>query len=62
MVTLETSIKDLNRLGLLTVRAMNVCRNGGIETLGQLLAIDKIELLKVPNCGRKTLMEFIAVR
>lgn len=62
MVTLETSIKDLNRLGLLTVRSMNVCRNGGIETLGQLLAIDKIELLKVPNCGRKTLMELDVLR
>lgn len=62
MVTLETSIKDLNRLGLLTVRAMNVCRVGGIETLGQLLAIDKLELLKVPNCGKKTLMELDILR
>lgn len=62
MVTLETSIKDLNRLGLLTVRAMNVCRNGGIETLGQLLAIDKLEFLKVPNCGKKTLLELDILR
>lgn len=62
MVTLETSIKDLNRLGLLTVRAMNVCWNGGIETLGQLLAIDKLEFLKVPNCGKKTLMELDILR
>lgn len=28
MIALDTSIEEMNRLGLLSVRAMNVCRTG----------------------------------
>lgn len=57
MIALDTSIEEMNRLGLLSVRAMNVCRNGELKTLENILNVDKIEFLKVRNCGRKTIVE-----
>ena len=57
MIALDTSIEEMNRLGLLSVRAMNVCRTGGLKTLENILNVDKIEFLKVRNCGRKTIVE-----
>ena len=62
MIVLDATIEELNRLGLLSVRAMNACRSGGIVTLENILNIDKIELLKVRNCGRKTIAEICAIR
>lgn len=57
MIALDTSIEEMNRLGLLSVRAMNACRTGGLKTLENILNVDKIEFLKVRNCGRKTIVE-----
>lgn len=62
MIVLDTTIEELNRLGLLSVRAMNVCRNGGIKTLENILDLDHIEFLKVRNCGRKTIVEIDAIK
>lgn len=62
MIVLDTTIEELNRLGLLSVRAMNVCRNGGIKTLENILDLDNIEFLKVRNCGRKTIVEIDAIK
>lgn len=57
MISVETTIEELYRLGLISVRAMNVCRSGGIKNLVQLLRTDKPHLLQIRNCGRKTFVE-----
>ena len=57
MISADTTIEEMYRLGLISVRAMNVCRSGEIKTLIQLLKTDKFNLLKIRNCGRKTLVE-----
>lgn len=62
MIALNTSIEEMNKLGLLSVRAMNACRTGGIKTLENILNIDKAEFLKVRNCGRKTIAEVDVIR
>lgn len=62
MIALDTTIEELNRLGLLSVRAMNACRTGGIKTLENVLDMDKIEFLKVRNCGRKTIVEIDVIK
>ena len=61
MIALDTSIEEMNKLGLLSVRAMNACRTGRIKTLQNILNIDKVEFLKVRNCGRKTIAEIDAI-
>lgn len=53
----ETTIDEMNRMGLLSARAMNVCRLGGIDNLGQLLKTDVSSLLKISHCGQRTIME-----
>lgn len=62
MLTLQTTIEDLNHLGLLTVRAMNVCHRGGIKTLGDLKAVDMSDIQKIYACGRRTLMELETIK
>lgn len=57
MISAETTIEELYKLGLISVRAMNVCRFGEINNLVQLLRTDKLHLLRIRNCGRKTLVE-----
>ena len=62
MISADTTIEEMYRLGLISVRAMNVCRSGEIKTLIQLLKTDKFNLLKIRNCGRKTLVELDEIR
>jgi len=45
---------------VLSVRAYNVLRNQGINTVGELANSDARLLLQAQNCGKKTLIEFIA--
>ena len=40
-----------------SARAYNTLLNADVETLEQLLAMDRKSLLKQPNCGRVTLRE-----
>ena len=40
-----------------SVRALNIMRHIGIETVGDLIKTRRIELLKCRNAGRKTLAE-----
>lgn len=61
-ITLDTTIDDLRRQGIVTVRAYSVCRNAHIENIQQLMQFDKSSLLKVRNCGRKTLSEIVDVK
>ena len=62
MISSDTTIEEMCRLGLISVRAMNVCRYGEIKTLIQLLKADKFNLLKTRNCGRKTIIELDEIR
>lgn len=54
-------INDNTSLALLavnpsiTTRAINVCQNNGIFTIGDLMKTPDDEILKIHNCGRKTL-------
>lgn len=57
MITLDTSIEEMHKLELLSVRAKNVCNYANITTFRQLIAIDKTELLGKHHCGRKTISE-----
>ncbi len=57
MISAETTIEELYKLGLISVRAMNVCRSGEIKNLVELLKTDKLHLLRIRNCGRKTHVE-----
>ncbi len=62
MISSDTTIEEMCRLGLISVRAMNVCRYGEIKTLIQLLKADKFNLVKIRNCGRKTIIELDEIR
>lgn len=62
MINPNTTIESLNKLGILSVRATNVCNCAGIKTLGQLLAIDDLELVNLKKCGRRTIEEFYEIR
>jgi hypothetical protein len=42
---------------LLTVRAANCLRAGGIRTVGDLLKTTRWDLMKLPNLGKKSLLE-----
>ena len=58
----KISIEELHKLGLISVRAMNVCRRGGIKTLEQLIKIDGNKLQDIKSCGKGTLMELNLLR
>ena len=42
---------------ILSVRTLNCLKNSNISSLGQLLAMSEIELIKIPNLGIKSLNE-----
>lgn len=62
MISEDTTIEEMYRLGLISVRAMNVCRSGEISTLGQLLKMGRYGLHKIRNCGRKTIDEIEEIK
>lgn len=62
MISVDTTIDEMYRLGLISVRAMNVCRSGEISTLGQLLKMGRYGLHKIRNCGRKTIEEIEEIK
>lgn len=43
-----------------SARAENILRAEGILTLAQLLERSEAELLRIPNCGKVTVREFMA--
>lgn len=62
MISADTTIEELYRLGHMSVRAMNVCLSGEIKTIAQLLKTDKPHLLRIRNCGQKTVNELCEIR
>lgn len=57
MIYAGTTIDEMYMLGLISVRAKNVCRSVGINTLGHLLKTEIHDLHRIRNCGRKTIEE-----
>lgn len=62
MISAETPIEELFGRGLMSVRAINACRKGGIATLGQLLMARLCDLGKIRNCGQTTRKELVALQ
>lgn len=62
MISAETTIEELYRLGLMSARAMNVCLSGEINTLAQLLKSERYYLRRIKNCGPKTVVELDEIR
>lgn len=52
--TLEILVDDLD----LSVRALNVLAHKGVKTIGDLIALTRIDLLKLPHCGKRTIREY----
>ena len=50
---LNTSLMSID----IGIRAYNVCRNADIKTLGQLASIKKNDLVKMRNCGNRSIIE-----
>ena len=48
--------KDISELEIST-RSYNCLKNDGILTIGHLIATNELELIKIANCGKKTLKE-----
>ena len=61
-VSLDTSIYDLNRLGVLSVRALNILDKAEILTLRQVLQVDLTQIAKFQNCGNKTIIEIRGIQ
>lgn len=61
-ITIDTTIDDLRRQGFLSVRAYNVCRIALIESIQHLMQFDNSALLKIRNCGNKTLSEILEIK
>lgn len=57
MITLNTTPKELFNLGLISVRAFNVCCYNQINTVETILLTEKKEFFKFRNCGKKTAEE-----
>ncbi len=57
MISPDTTIEELYKLRLLSGRAMNACRKGGIKTFKEIVSGNTVNLLLVKNCGHKTLTE-----
>ncbi len=51
---LEVKLSDITSL---PVRAINTLKNANIYTIDDLIKISKIDLLRKPNCGQKTLKD-----
>ena len=62
MISAKTTIAEMYRLGLISVRAMNVCRSVGITTLDLILKTESREFRRIRNCGRKTIEEIEEIR
>ncbi len=56
-ITLDTSINELCDLGIIGIRANNVCRNAEIDTLRDLLNFPLAEFKSYRGCGKMTLRE-----
>ena len=50
---LKTKLTDMD----LSVRALNCLKSGDVDTLGDLVSLNKLDLLKFRNFGKKTLTE-----
>jgi len=50
----EIKLSDLE----MPIRMWNCFKNEGFQTIGDVLALDEGELLRIPNFGRKSLNEF----
>lgn len=61
-ISLDTTIEVLKIMGMLSVRAYNTCRNARINNMHQLMQIGMTDLLKVRNCGCKTLKEIMDIQ
>lgn len=57
MITLKTTTKELFNLGLISVRAFNVCCYNKINTVETILLTGKKEFFNFRNCGKKTAEE-----
>lgn len=53
----DTPLSEIPGFESISVRAQNVCRSGRLRTIGQLAKLSDSDLLRLPNCGRKTVME-----
>ncbi|MCM1111396.1 MAG: hypothetical protein NC336_09315 [Clostridium sp.] len=62
IATLDTPLFDLPGAELLSVRAKNICRASGIETLRDLLDCTEESLSNLKNCGRKSVMELLDLK
>lgn len=62
MISADTTIEELYRLGHMSARAMNVCLSGEIKTLAQLLNTERYYLRRIKNCGLKTVVELDEIR
>ena len=52
---LQKTLKELYEGGKLSTRAFNVLKVAGAQTLGDVTAMRKTDLLRIGTCGRKTL-------
>ena len=52
---LRKTLKELYEGGNLSTRAFNVLKVAGAQTLGDVTAMRKTDLLRIGTCGRKTL-------
>lgn len=55
MITTNSPLKELEQE--LTVRSMNILRANEITTVGQLINVTRNSLLRLPNLGKKSVLE-----
>ncbi len=58
----HTLIAELLREEKLSVRAANICSSHGINTIGDLLSTDNHKLASLRHCGKKSLLELLAIK
>ncbi|MCM1139792.1 MAG: hypothetical protein NC453_14590, partial [Muribaculum sp.] len=61
-ISLDTTIDELNMIGILSVRAYNAFLRAKITDLRQLMGVKDSDLLNIRNCGRKTASEIIYIK
>lgn len=54
---LSTTIEELLEMQIISIRTYNGCKTNGYKTLGLLLSINRMDILKWKGCGRKVLSE-----
>ena len=57
MITLDTTLAKMNKLELISVRAMNTCYKLKVFSVKDLLTVPMYQLSRVKNCGNKTIQE-----